>query len=103
MPHSQPSTLSHQIVEWEDILFYTVDDIEKPVAFISSSLTASQLWWFIVQKEAFGIFYFRKILSVIKRTSTYKYVHIYVHRVWYEAALESCPTICIGLPLQYVT
>ena len=42
--------------------FYTVDDIEKPVAFISSSLTASQLWWFIVQKEAFGIFYFRKIL-----------------------------------------
>ena len=38
-------------------LLQTVDGIDQPVAFVSRSLTKSQLRWSVIQKEAYGIFY----------------------------------------------
>ena len=38
-------------------LFQTVDGIDQPVAFVSKSLSKSQLRWSVIQKEAYGIFY----------------------------------------------
>ena len=38
-------------------LIQTVDGIDQPVAFVSKSLSKSQLSWFVIQKEAYGIFY----------------------------------------------
>jgi hypothetical protein len=38
-------------------LFQRVDDIDQPIAFISKSLTESQLRWSTIQKEAYAIFY----------------------------------------------
>jgi RNase H-like domain found in reverse transcriptase len=38
-------------------LFQTVDGVEHPVAFVSKSLSKTQLRWSVIQKEAYAIFY----------------------------------------------
>ena len=38
-------------------LFQTVDGKDQPVAFVSKSLSKSQLRWSVIQKEAYGIFF----------------------------------------------
>ena len=38
-------------------LYQLIDNVEKPVAFISKSLTRSRLHWPTIQKEAYSIFY----------------------------------------------
>ena len=35
-------------------LFQTVDGVNKPIAFVSKSLTSAQLRWSVIQKEAYG-------------------------------------------------
>ena len=39
------------------VLFQVVNDEWKPIAFISKSLSASQINWLTIQKEAYAIFY----------------------------------------------
>ena len=47
--------------------FQMVDNVEQPVAFVSKSLTATQIKWAIIQKEAFAIFYaFKNLKSVLR-------------------------------------
>ena len=38
-------------------LFQTVDGIDQPPAFVTTSLNKSQLRWLVIQKEAYGIFF----------------------------------------------
>ena len=38
-------------------LFQTVDGKDYPVAFVSKSLSAAQLRWSVIQKEAYAIYY----------------------------------------------
>ena len=38
-------------------LFQTVDGTETPVAFVSKSLSKTQLRWSVIQEEAFAIYY----------------------------------------------
>jgi len=47
--------------------FQKVDNKEQPVAFVSKSLSKSQLNWAIIQKEAYAIFYSLQQLSSILR------------------------------------
>jgi transposase InsO family protein len=51
--------------------FQRVDNKEQPVAFVSKSLSKSQLNWAIIQKEAFAIFYSLQQLSSILRDRTF--------------------------------
>jgi hypothetical protein len=48
-------------------LFQIIDDVERPCAFISKSLVASQLRWSTIQKEAKSIFYCCKELDYLLR------------------------------------
>ena len=47
--------------------FQIVDGTERPVAFVSKSLSEPQLRWATIQKEAYGIFYTCKELDSILR------------------------------------
>jgi transposase InsO family protein len=38
-------------------LFQTIDEDDKPIAFVSKSLTKTQLRWSVIQKEAYAIYY----------------------------------------------
>ena len=43
------------------------DNVEQPVAFVSKCLTATQVKWAIIQKEAFAIFYaFKNLKSILR-------------------------------------
>jgi transposase InsO family protein len=48
-------------------LFQIIDEVEKPIAFISKSLVDSQLRWSTIQKEAYSIFYCCKELDYLLR------------------------------------
>ena len=39
------------------VLFQIVEDVSRPIAFISKSLSATQINWSTIQKEAYAIFY----------------------------------------------
>ena len=60
MSDTAPITLSTDASDYGvgGYLFQTVDGIDQPVAFVSKSLSKSQIsWWSVIQKEAYGIFY----------------------------------------------
>ncbi len=48
-------------------LYQKVDTIDKPIAFVSKSLTETQLKWSVIQKEAYGIYYSTHTLSYLLR------------------------------------
>ena len=48
-------------------LFQTIDAKEVPVAFVSKSLSVTQLRWTVIQKEAFAIFYCITFLESLLR------------------------------------
>lgn len=48
-------------------LFQRVDEIDQPIAFISKSLTETQLRWSTLQKEAYAIFFVCKKLNSLLR------------------------------------
>ena len=52
-------------------LFQLVDNKERPVAFVSKSLTSSQLRWPVIQKEAYAIFVSIKDLTHLLRDRTF--------------------------------
>ena len=39
------------------ILIQIVDNVQKPISFVSKSLSATQIKWSTIQKEAYAIFY----------------------------------------------
>ncbi len=53
-------------------LYQIVDAKERPVAFISKSLTSTQLRWAIIQKEAYAIFESVKQLDHLLRNRKFK-------------------------------
>ena len=52
-------------------LFQTVDGIDQPVAFVTTSLNKSQLRWLVIQKEAYGILLY--VLTVTPARSILHY------------------------------
>ena len=52
-------------------LFQLVDNKERPVAFVSKSLTATQLRWPVIQKEAYAIFASMQDLMHLLRDRTF--------------------------------
>ena len=48
-------------------LFQVVDEIDHPVAFVSKSLSKTQLRWSVIQKEAYAIFYVMTYLQSLLR------------------------------------
>ena len=48
-------------------MFQIVDEIERPCAFVSKSLSLSQIRWPTIQKEAYGIFYTCRELDALLR------------------------------------
>ena len=48
-------------------LFQTIDNKEVPVAFVSKSLSLTQLRWSVIQKEAYAIFYCCTFLESLLR------------------------------------
>ncbi len=48
-------------------LYQKVDTIDKPIAFVSKSLTETQLKWSVIQKEAYAIYYITHTLSYLLR------------------------------------
>ena len=53
-------------------LFQTVDGSDQPVAFVSKSLSKSQLPWSVIQKEAYGIFHSYMYLQSLLRDRLFK-------------------------------
>ena len=53
------------------VLFQVVDSIWKPIAFISKSLTPTQIRWSTIQKEAYAIFYCCTQLDYLIRDRTF--------------------------------
>ena len=54
------------------VLFEDVDSIWQPIAFISKSLTPTQIRWSTIQKEAYAIFYCCTQLDYLIRDRTFK-------------------------------
>ena len=48
-------------------LFQTVDSVNQPIAFVSKSLTSTQLRWSVIQKESYGIYYSCMYLESLSR------------------------------------
>ena len=53
------------------VLFQVVDTIWQPIAFISKSLTPTQIRWSTIQKEAYAIFYCCTQLDYLIRDRTF--------------------------------
>jgi hypothetical protein len=53
-------------------LYQLIDGKERPVAFVSKSLTSTQLRWAIIQKEAYAIFVTIKQLDHLLRDRHFK-------------------------------
>ena len=55
----------------DGVLFQVVDTIWQPIAFISKSLTPTQIRWSTIQKEAYAIFYCCTQLNYLIRDRTF--------------------------------
>ena len=53
------------------VLFQIVEDTWRPIAFISKSLSATQINWSTIQKEAYAIFYYCQQLDYLIRDREY--------------------------------
>ena len=69
MSDTAPITLHADASDYgvDRYLFQTVDGKDHPVAFVSKSLNKSQLYWSVIQKEAYQVF-FERCLGVSTTT-----------------------------------
>ena len=54
------------------VLFQVVNNVKNPISFLSKSLSATQIKWSTIQKEAYAIFYCCKQLDSLLRDRTFK-------------------------------
>ena len=54
-------------------LFQTVDGLENPVAFVSKSLSKTQLRWSVIQTEAYAIYYSCTYLKSLLRDRKFEF------------------------------